>query len=116
MLSEKLYVEGQGFSDAWNFGPDEVDAKPVEWIVEYLCHQRPHVAWKCDVSSHPHEAHILRLDSAKAKARLGWRPQWNLQKALGMTLDWHQAWRQGFNMADTSFRQIHEYEAAEGQA
>ncbi len=116
MLAEKLYVEGQGFSDAWNFGPDEADAKPVQWIVEYLCSQLPHVAWGCDVSFHPHEAHTLRLDSSKAKAQLGWRPQWNLQKALGMTLAWHQAWRQDFNMADTSLRQIQEYESALGQA
>lgn len=116
MLMEKLYVEGQGFSEAWNFGPDEADAKPVQWIVEYLCGQLLHVAWQCDASSQPHEANTLRLDSSKAKAQLGWRPQWNLQKALGMTLTWHQAWREGSNMSDTSLRQIQEYEAALGQA
>jgi len=71
-------------------------------------------AWQCDVSPQPHEANTLRLDSSKAKAQLGWRPQWNLQTALGMTLAWHQAWRQGANMADISLRQIQEYEAAAG--
>jgi CDP-glucose 4,6-dehydratase len=114
MLIEKLYTEGQGFSEAWNFGPDEADAKPVQWIVEHLCGEVSRSAWQCDVSPQPHEANTLRLDSSKAKAQLGWRPQWNLQTALGMTLAWHQAWRQGANMADISLRQIQEYEAAAG--
>ena len=116
MLAEKLYTEGQGFSEAWNFGPDEADAKPVQWIVEQLCSQMPRTAWQCDVSPQPHEASTLRLDISKAKAHLGWRPRWNLQRALSMTLAWHQAWRKGANMADVSLQQIQEYEAAGGQA
>ena len=116
MLAERLYTEDRGFSEAWNFGPDEADAKPVQWIVEHLCSQVPHAAWQCDVSPQPHEANTLRLDISKAKAQLGWRPQWNLQTALAMTLAWHQAWRQGSNMADLSLRQIREYEAAAGKA
>jgi CDP-glucose 4,6-dehydratase len=116
MLAEKLYTEGQGFSEAWNFGPDEADAKPVQWIVEHLCSQLPRTAWQCDVSPQPHEANTLRLDSSKAKTQLGWHPQWNLKMALDMTLAWHQAWRQGAKMADISLRQIQEYEAAAGQA
>jgi len=111
MLAEKLYTEGQSFAEAWNFGPDEADAKPVQWIVEHLCSQVPGATWQCDVSSQPHEANTLRLDISKAKAQLGWHPKWNLKKGLGMTLAWHQAWGQGSNMADISLRQIHEYEA-----
>lgn len=114
-LAEKLYTEGQGFSEAWNFGPDEADAKPVQWIVEHLCCQIPRATWQCDVSPQPHEANTLRLDISKAKTRLGWRPRWNLQTALGLTLTWHQAWRQGLNMAGISLWQIQEYEAAAEQ-
>ncbi len=116
MLAEKLYTEGQGFAEAWNFGPDEADARPVQWIVEYLCSQVPGMAWQNDVSPRPYEANTLRLDSSKAKATLGWRPRWNLQTALGMTLAWYRAWRQGANMADISLRQIQEYEAEAGLA
>ena len=117
MLAEKLFTEGQAFAEAWNFGPDEADAKPVQWIVEFLSGQVPNAAWKCDASPQPHEANILRLDSSKAKAQLGWRPRWNLQTALGKTLAWHQAWKQGLEMAAISAQQIQEYESAEaGQA
>ncbi len=115
ILAEKLFAEGQGFAEAWNFGPEEADARPVQWIVEYLCGQVPDAAWQRDASPQPHEANILKLDSSKAKAQLGWRPRWNLQTAIGMTLAWHQAWKQGSDMAAISAQQIQEYEAA-GQA
>ncbi|MBD3812301.1 MAG: CDP-glucose 4,6-dehydratase [Betaproteobacteria bacterium] len=116
MLAEKLFTEGQCFAEAWNFGPEETDARPVQWIVEYLCSQVPGATWQCDASPQPHEANMLKLDSSKAKARLGWRPRWSLQTGLGMTLAWHQAWKQGADMAAVSVQQIHEYEAAARQA
>lgn len=118
VLAEKLYLEGRDFAEAWNFGPEETDAKPVQWIVEYLCSQMPGANWRCDTTTtrQPHEASTLKLDSSKAKTRLGWRPCWNLSTALGMTLAWHQAWKQGVDMSTSCLQQIHEYEAVAGQA
>lgn len=116
MLAESLFTKGQGFAEAWNFGPEEADAKPVQWIVEYLCGQIPDATWQCDAAPQPHEANMLKLDSSKAKTQLGWRPRWNLQTALRMTLAWHQAWKQGSDMATISMQQIQAYEAAASQA
>jgi CDP-glucose 4,6-dehydratase len=116
MLAEKLFAEGKSFADAWNFGPEEADARPVQWIVEYLCGQVPDAAWQCDAAPQPHEANMLKLDSSKAKVQLGWRSRWNLQAALGTTLAWHQAWKQGADMAAISVQQIQAYEAAASQA
>ena len=73
----------------------------------------PDAAWQRDAAPQPHEANTLKLDSSKAQARLGWRPRWNLQRALEATLDWHQAWKSGADMADVSLRQIRAYEATE---
>jgi CDP-glucose 4,6-dehydratase len=114
-LAERLFSEGQDFADAWNFGPEDSDARTVQWVVEQLCSQTPGAAWQCDASLQPHEANVLKLDSSKAKTRLGWRPRWNLQAALGRTSEWHQAWKEGADMAGLSLRQIHEYEAAAQQ-
>ena len=115
-LAERLFTDGSTFAEAWNFGPDEADSQPVKWIVEYLCSKQPDAAWQCDALPQVHEANILKLDSSKAKARLGWIPRWNLQMALGMTLDWHQSWKRGAEMASVSKQQIHEYEAAGRQS
>lgn len=116
MLAERLCADGGDFAEAWNFGPDEADARPVQWIVETLCASVPGAAWRHDAAPQPHEAHTLRLDSSKAGARLGCRPRWNLQQALDATLAWHQAWKQRLDMVDISLRQIREYETAEGKA
>lgn len=113
LLAEKLSGEGAAFAEAWNFGPDEADARPVQWIVETLCARVSNASWQRDASPQPHEAHTLRLDSAKAHARLGWRPRWNLSRALQATLHWHKAWRAGRDMAEFSLAQIRDYVTSE---
>ena len=110
-LAENLFVGGSEFAEAWNFGPEETDARRVQWIVERLCALVPGSTWCCDESPQPHEANFLKLDSAKAKAKLGWYPKWKLEKALENTLLWHRDWRAGKNMSASSLAQIREYEA-----
>lgn len=114
-LAERLYSAGQDFAEPWNFGPEEADARPVQWIVEHLCSLVPGSSWQCDNAPQPHEANYLKLDISKAKVQLGWHPRWNLESALGHTLAWHHAWKSGAEMAATSLAQIREYETA-GQA
>ena len=59
----------------WNFGPVEEDARSVGWIVERLGELWPaELRWALDDGPHPHEARYLKLDSSRARARLGWRP------------------------------------------
>lgn len=110
-LAQRLYEAGDAFAQAWNFGPDDADAKPVQWIVEQLCAQVPSASWQLEGVPQPHEANTLKLDSTKAKSLLGWAPRWNLETALRKTLDWHMAWRQGASMTDVSLKQIEQYEA-----
>lgn len=110
ILAEKLFTEGQSFAEAWNFGPEDTDTRPVQWIVDYLCSKVPGASWQCDTSSQPYEANTLKLDISKARTQLGWKPQWNLKTALDMTLVWHQAWKHGGDMSTFSVQQIQEYE------
>ena len=110
-LAERLHARGAEFAEGWNFGPDDADVRPVSWIVDRLCAGSPGAKWKADAGPHPHEAMQLKLDSSKAKARLGWHPRWSLEVALDRTLAWHAAWRRGENMAATSLAQLREYGA-----
>jgi len=110
-LAERLASEGAAFAEAWNFGPEDADARPVSWIVDYLCGRVAGASWRLDASPQPHEAHTLRLDSSRARALLAWKARWDLPAALDMTLEWHQAWRQGEAMAEVTRRQIRAYEA-----
>ena len=93
VLAQRLHARGPEFAEAWNFGPDDDDAQPVQWIVEHLVATWGGQArWVQDSGVHPHEAHYLKLDASKAKARLGWRPRWRLDTALRHIADWHRAW------------------------
>lgn len=111
MLAEHLHSVGDKFAEGWNFGPNDEDARPVRWIVEWLAEMRKDVKWQCDETIQPHEANYLKLDSSKARNRLGWQPRWRLQTALGMTLEWHQAWRAGSDMRAVTLAQIVEYQS-----
>jgi len=112
LLAEKLYSEGSEFAEAWNFGPKDDDAKPVRWIVDQLCICTPGANWRTENARQPHEAGLLKLDSSKAKTRLGWAPRWRLEDALDKTLEWNQAWRQKADMADITSAQIQTYAAS----
>lgn len=117
MLAQKLFHSGPAFGGAYNFGPEYADAKPVEWIVNYMASAWPGaksndaVRWRVDVANHPHEAQMLRLDWSKARHELGWRPALNLPEALQLTIDWHKQLLQGSDIRKTSLQQIAEYSA-----
>jgi CDP-glucose 4,6-dehydratase len=110
MLAERLYTEGISFAEAWNFGPFEEDARPVSWIIERIGATIPGFSWAFDKGSQPHEANFLKLDSSKARSRLGWRPQWRLEKALDEIIAWHEAWQRGEDMLEVTLAQIAAYE------
>ena len=110
MLAEKLILKGEKFAEAWNFGPLESDSKEVSWIVEHLCKKIPKSVWELDDSIKFHEAGFLKLDSTKAKTKLGWEPRWSLEIALDKTFDWYQSWKKNQSMAEISIEQIKAYE------
>ena len=110
VLAQKLYEEGTAYAEGWNFGPNDEDAKPVQWIVEKLTKAWGEGAsWELDGGNHPHEAHYLKLDCSKAKARLDWQPRWHLEEALGAIIEWHRAYRDGKDMHELTLRQIGAY-------
>jgi CDP-glucose 4,6-dehydratase len=111
-LAESLW-ESDEFADGWNFGPDERDARPVRWVLERLSDLwgEP-IPWRHDGGSHPPETMYLRLDSSKARVRLGWTPRWNLEQALASIVSWYKAFRAGDDLREHSLRQIEEFTAA----
>ncbi len=111
MLAERLYSEGELFSQAWNFGPSDEDTRSVGTIVEYMANQWGGCAtWDIDRSNQPHEAQLLRLDITKAKCLLGWIPKWDLETALNSIIEWHQKMRAGDDMRSVTLAQMNRYE------
>jgi CDP-glucose 4,6-dehydratase len=110
LLAERLCVDGIDYAEGWNFGPADVDAKPVQWIVEQLTGAWGNGAtWELDSALQLHEANYLRLDCAKATSRLGWRPKWSIELALQRIVAWHKDWLAGENMHEITVSQILDY-------
>ncbi|MDM0008848.1 CDP-glucose 4,6-dehydratase [Variovorax sp. J22G73] len=113
MLAEKLYSEGPAWAQAWNFGPNDSDARPVSWIADQLAVLWGNGArWRTETEiAQPHEANWLKLDCSKARQDLGWIPRWDLTRSLAAIVDWQQAWIEGCEMAEYTHKQIEQYES-----
>ena len=110
LLAERLWSEGARYSQAWNFGPADRDARPVAELMDRLVGLwGDGLRWETDAGSHPHEAAQLRLNSAKARKQLGWRPRLDLDQALGWTVDWYKASLRGEDMRALTAGQIAKY-------
>ena len=78
--------------DSWNFGPADDDMKPVADVVEILTRKwGADAGWTVDPGPHPPETSALRLDNARARSALGWRPRLSLDTALDWTVEWYRA-------------------------
>jgi CDP-glucose 4,6-dehydratase len=80
---------------AYNFGPLPHEAATVRQVMSLA---QPH--WPgaqvhfADAAQGPHEAGLLTLDTAKARAVLGLAPRWPLSKAIERTVNWyHRHWQ-----------------------
>ena len=110
-LAEKLYTEGPAHAEGWNFGPHDIDAKPVEWIIERMTQEwGAGASWSLDGQDHPHEATYLKLDCSKARGQLGWHPRWDIGQTIAKIVEWHKACDQGADMRAMTLAQIATYQ------
>lgn len=107
MLAERLVRDGKPLAQAWNFGPDHASEVTVGEIADQLVRRWGGTAsWRHDAGEHPHEAAYLRLDSSKARSRLGWRPALALGDALDLTVAWYRQWGAGADLRKATLTQI----------
>jgi CDP-glucose 4,6-dehydratase len=113
-LAQALWSSEQ-LASGWNFGPAEEDARPVHWIVRQIAALWPQLDWVEEPQANPerlHEARYLKLDSSRARSRLGWQPRWGLQEGLEATVAWYRALRAGEDMRAATVSQIEAFQGA----
>ena len=93
-----------------NFGPAAEDAWPVARVIDAVARRwGDGAAWRQAPGVQPYEARLLEVDSARARAVLGWTPKWRLEAGLDRTVDWYRAVQDGEDPRAVTLRQIEEH-------
>ena len=106
ILAEKLFNNQDVYAEGWNFGPNEQDVKPVDWILGHMIKLWPGASWRLNENGNPHEASLLSLDITKASRLLGWTPTWDLPMTLGNIIRWHKHWLGGSDIQEVCIAEI----------
>ena len=91
LLGQKIYEEPSKYCEGWNFGPN-LDSIVSVWkigekIIKYYGSGELEDKSKKDEL---HEAKLLALDITKARFNLGWKPRWDIDKAIEKTVEWYK--------------------------
>jgi CDP-glucose 4,6-dehydratase len=105
---EHIFGVAQAEPLAWNFGPDPAGNGSVADVANAAA-----AAWGPAARvvvrpdpEQPHESALLQLDSARARADLGWAPRWGFDEAIGETVAWYRAVSGGADARAMCQRQI----------
>lgn len=109
-LAECLYNKGPAFAEAWNFGPNESDVKPVDWILEkMLAMWGEEVFWEKDHTYQFHENNALTLNCSKAHLKMGWEPKMSLEESLRQIITWTKGYQTGVDIKKLTIDSIHQF-------
>ena len=91
LLGQRLLEGKKAFAQAWNFGPVDEDSICAEEVVRRFkaCWGTFDYELRPDIEQ-PHEADLLKLDCAKARTLLRWRPVWGSSTTCEKTADWYK--------------------------
>ena len=111
MIAAHQYENGR-FAGYYNVGPDEVDCFQTGALVDtFVKHWGNDMKWINRYDGGPHEANFLKLDCSKLKTTFGWKPRWNLDKAIEKTVEWSKCWINGGDIRACMDMQIDEFMA-----
>jgi CDP-glucose 4,6-dehydratase len=107
LLAEKLKIDAEKYSSAWNFGPNYDVQFSVSDIVKKFNHVFP-VSVTTEKSRFK-ETHFLSIDSAKSKKLLGWNPRFETMESIDLTVAWYQAYVEKRDMLELTKLQSDRY-------
>lgn len=113
MIAARQY-EDRNYKGSYNVGPDDTDCYSTGEIVTLFCEKwnqatGQNIAWKEEYDGGPHEANFLKLDCSKLKKTFGWKPVWNVDKAIEMIVEWTVAYCDGADVGQAMDKQLHEF-------
>ena len=95
----------------YNVGPEDASCVTTGELMDLFVRAWGEGArWEARGEEHAvHEANFLRLDCAKIRSALGWRPVWTISRAIEETAQWTRTWHTGGDVAQEMDREILRY-------
>lgn len=110
VLAERVTENPQLYAQSWNFGPADDHARDVEWIANRIVAAWGNGArWKKIPTDELHEASLLKVDSSKARALLGWSQALCLEDTVDWTVFWYKQFLGGQPALALTEHQIESY-------
>ena len=95
MIAMAQYEDGK-YAGYYNVGPDDCDCFKTGALVDLFCKKwGDGMKWINRYDGGPHEANFLKLDCSKLKTTFDWKPVWNLDRAIEMTVEWSRCYKNG---------------------
>ena len=110
LMIAKLQAEDAERQGYYNVGPEESDCISVGELTDIFCDiWQNEISWKNVCDRGPHEASFLKLDCSLIKNKLGWKPHWNIRKAVEKTIEWTKVYEQNGDVRMCMEKQIKEF-------
>ncbi len=99
---------------AYNIGPEDRDCVTTGDLVTRFCRAwnrslpegQAELGWEDIGNVGPHEATFLKLDCSLARKTFGWKPVWDIDRALEETVAWTRVYAGGGNVGEEMDREI----------
>lgn len=109
MIAARQYEDSR-YQSWYNVGPDDHDCFQTGALVDLFCrHWGDGLKWINEHDGGPHEANFLKLDCSKLKTSFGWKPHWNLERAIEAVVEWSKVWVEGGDVRPVMDMQIKEF-------
>lgn len=109
LIAERQYVDID-ISDSYNVGPDEKDCLQTGELVDlFIKYWGGNIGRIDKYDGGPHEANFLKLDCSKMKTVFGWKPKWNIDKAVEKTVEWSKCYYDSGDVVACMENQINEF-------
>ena len=110
LMIAAMQYQDHRYQSWYNVGPEDQDCFQTGALVDmFVKYWGNGLKWINKYDGGPHEANFLKLDCSKLKTTFGWKPHWNLEKAIEKVVEWSKAWITDGNVRAVMNRQIDEF-------
>ena len=109
LLCINLLSEPKKYSGSWNFGPNMGNFKTVKELANKIIHYWGNGTIEESVNNlNQPEANLLQLNCDKAYQQLSWKPTYNFDETIEITVEWYKNYFEK-NCAETTSKQINSF-------